>query len=118
MHRRHMNDIDVDTAILLGIVQHTENKIELFDWPEDLCAALALALDGTTVSTAEAEKASLLKRHLFGDLLSPFVGGRANVPQRWTERIRADLPGIVDFGSGFHLIDPKALAQKWLTTER
>ncbi|GLS69936.1 hypothetical protein [Methylobacterium tardum] len=63
----------------------------------------------------EAEKARLLKRHLFGDWLVPTIPHR-DMAARWAERIRADLPGVIPYGSGAYLIDPEAVAGSWQRT--
>lgn len=109
------DQIDSDTTSLVEIVDLFRRGLPLAEWPIVAQAVMALALHDEHATPTETAKARRLQRHLFGDLPPPaFV--RDAVQSRRAERVRADLPGIVAFGSGLHLTDPAAIARAWLTT--
>ena len=110
-------DIADDTAVLLEVVTHLRDNDPLHAWSPNAQGGLARAMSDAGAQRIEADKARFLKRHLFADLPAPAIPG-GNVPARWAERIRADLPGIVAFGSGCYLVDPEALARAWQPTAR
>lgn len=110
-------DIASDTAVLLEVITRLQGHDPLHAWSSHAQGGLALALSDAGAQRIEADKARFLKRHLFADLPAPAIPG-GDVPARWAERIRADLPGIVAFGSGCYLVDPEALARAWQPTAR
>jgi hypothetical protein len=80
-------------------------------WPEDLRAALALALTDAAMSRSESWKAVTLRRHLFGPadgIPDEIIVQRvpSSRDRRRAERLRADLPACVRYRAGMHLPKP------------
>ena len=100
--------VDEERALdqLAGLL---EDRSELASWPEELRAALALALTDGTMSRAESWKAVALRRHLFGPV--DRIPGELTMQReptatdrRRAERLRADIPARVRYRAGAHLL--------------
>ena len=92
-----------------------ETGIALASWPEDLRAALALALTDPVMSRTEGWKAVTLRRHLFGP--ADRVPDHLAMPRepssrdrRRAERLRADIPACVRYRAGVYLLKPPRAA--------
>jgi hypothetical protein len=88
-----------------------EAESELSSWPENLRAALALALSDAALSRTEGWKAVVLRRHLFGptdcipdEIIMP--GEPSSRDRRRAERLRGDIPARVRYRAGVHLLKP------------
>lgn len=94
---------------LAAVARLIESATPLAAWPDDLRAALALALACEGVGLAEGWKAVALRRHLFGprgapaDLGPPPAAPDARTRRR-AERLRADLPALVNHRAGQTLL--------------
>jgi hypothetical protein len=87
-----------------------ETSTALVSWPEDLRAALALALTDAAMSRTESWKAVTLRRHLFGpgDRIPDLITGQrepSSRDRRRAERLRADIPACVRYRAGMYLLD-------------
>lgn len=74
-------------------------------WPESLQFAFLLALSDD-VLTAEAWKATALRRHLFGEALMNADVSRppSALERRLAERLRSDLPARARLRAGLYLV--------------
>jgi hypothetical protein len=86
-----------------------ESGSDLAAWPDDMTAALALALEDAAMSHSESWKAVTLRRHLFGPAdMVPRQLAAARQPsaidRRRAERLRSDLPGRVRYRVGMNLL--------------
>jgi len=101
-------EIDADGAALSAIVRLLKSRQPLDLWPDDLLAILSAAL-AEAGNAAEMRKAISLRRHLFrGANIPPNVADISHHPDtpglaRRSERVRADLAGVVDYGCGARL---------------
>lgn len=100
-----------DEAMLEQVARLLEGGSELSSWPEDLRAALALALADPAMSRTESWKAVVLRRHLFGP--TDHIPDQLTVQQepsaldrRRAERLRAGVPARVRYRAGMHLRKP------------
>lgn len=94
-----------ENEILQKCVGLLNRRIPLSDWPHEVRVAflLAIRLKG---EGREAYKAFSTARHLRIGRQSPDYDVPENpspVQRRCSERIRADLPGLVKLGSGSYL---------------
>ena len=108
--RNHLENLIVqENEILYECVAMLNRKIPLHDWPCEVRAAFLLAL-GTDGEGREAHKAFIMARHLridrqFSDYDVPEKP--TSLQRRCSERIRADLSGLVRLGAGSHLSDSR-----------
>lgn len=98
-----------DEAVLEQVARWIESGAELASWPEDLRAALALALTDAAMSRTESWKAVTLRRHLFGpvDRLPDHLAMRREpsaLDRRRAERLRSGVPACVRYRAGRHLL--------------
>lgn len=100
-----------DEAVLEQVACLLEAGSELFSWPEDLRAALALALIDAAMSRTESWKAVVLRRHLFGP--ADRIPDHLTMPRepsaldrRRAERLRAGVPARVRYRAGMYLLKP------------
>lgn len=104
-----------EEAVLEQVACLLETGSELASWPEDLRAALALALTDPAMSRAESWKAVTLRRHLFGpaDRIPDHIAMRREpsaLDRRRAERLRAGVPAIVRYRAGMYLLKPPRTA--------
>lgn len=104
-----------DEAVLEQVARLLEAGSELASWPEDLRAALALALADATMSRPENWKAVVLRRHLFGP--ADRVPDQLAMPRkpsaldrRRAERLRAGVPARVRYRVGVYLLKRPSVA--------
>lgn len=103
-----------DEAALEQLARLLEAGCELSSWPEDLRAALALALADVTMSRAESWKAVVLRRHLFGpaDRIPDHLAMPREpsvLDRRRAERLRSGVPARVRYRAGMYLLNaPRA----------
>jgi hypothetical protein len=100
-----------EEEVLEQVARLLEVGTALASWPEDLRAALALALTDAAMSRTEGWKAVTLRRHLFGPAdRIPDQITMQRVPssrdRRRAERLRADIPACVRYRAGMHLLNP------------
>ncbi len=101
-------EIAADGAALSSIVRLIKSEQPFGSWPGDLLAILSAAL-AETGNAAERRKAASLRRHLFRGAFIPAdvadVSRYPDVPgrARRSERVRADLAGIVAYGCAARL---------------
>lgn len=100
-----------EEAMLEQVARLLEAGSELASWPEDLRAALALALIDPAMSRTEGWKAVVLRRHLFGpaDRIPDEITVQrepSSRDRRRAERLRADVPARVRYRAGMHLLNP------------
>ncbi|RLC10697.1 MAG: hypothetical protein DRI57_20005 [Deltaproteobacteria bacterium] len=106
--RNHLENLIVqENEILYECVAMLNRKIPLHDWPCEVRAAFLLALraDG---EDREAYKAFIMARHLrIGRQFPDYdVPAPTSLQRRCSERIRADMSGLVRLGAGSHLFVP------------
>src|SRR4249920_588113 len=104
-----------DEAVLEHVAHLLEAGSGLASWPEDLRAALALALTDAAMSRTESWKAVVLRRHLFGpaDRIPDQITVQrepSSRDRRRAERLRGDLPARVRYRAGVHLLNPSRAA--------
>jgi hypothetical protein len=100
-----------EEEVLEHVARLLEAGSELGSWPEDLRAALALALTDAAMSRTESWKAVVLRRHLFGPterIPDEIIVQResSSRDRRRAERLRADVPARVRYRAGMHLLKP------------
>ena len=100
-------EIAADEAVLTQVAQLIEARAPLASWPDDVRAALLVALDDTQVSRAERWQIIALRRHLYGgDAASetpPPLEHGSPVVRRRAERLRDGLSAMVAFRAGRYL---------------
>lgn len=99
-----------DEAVLEQVAGLLESGAELASWPEDLRAALALALTDAAMSRTESWKAVTLRRHLFGptDRVPDRLAMRREpsaLDRRRAERLRSGVPARVRYRAGTPLLE-------------
>jgi hypothetical protein len=104
-----------EEAALEQVARLLEAGAALASWPEDLRAALALALTDTAMSRTESWKAVVLRRHLFGpaDRTPDEISVQRELSsrdRRRAERLRADIPARVRYRAGMYLLKPPRAA--------
>jgi phage tail protein X len=104
-----------DEAVLEQVACLLEAGSGLSSWPEDLRAALALALTDAAMSHTESWKAVTLRRHLFGptDRIPDHLAMPREtlaLDRRRAERLRAGIPARVRYRAGVHLLKPPRAA--------
>lgn len=104
-----------DEAMLEQVAGLLEAGAELVSWPEDLRAALALALTDAAMSRAESWKAVTLRRHLFGpaDRIPDQITVQrepSSRDRRRADRLRGDLPARIRYRAGVYLRKPPRTA--------
>jgi hypothetical protein len=104
-----------EEAVLEQVAVLLEAGSAVASWPEDLRAALALALTDPVMSRTEGWKAVTLRRHLFGP--ADRVPEHLAMPQepssrdrRRAERLRADIPARVRYRAGMYLLNASRAA--------
>lgn len=100
-----------EEEVLEQVAGLLEAGAELASWPEDLRAALALALTDAAMSRTESWKAVVLRRHLFGpaDRIPDQITVQresSSRDRRRAERLRADIPARVRYRAGMYLLKP------------
>lgn len=100
-----------EEEVLERVASLLEAGSELASWPEDLRAALTLALTDAAMSRTESWKAVVLRRHLFGpaDRIPDPITVQREPPsrdRRRAERLRGDLPARVRYRAGVYLLKP------------
>jgi hypothetical protein len=100
-----------EEAVLEQVACLIEAGSALASWPEDLRAALALALTDAAMSRTEGWKAVTLRRHLFGptDSVPDHLAMRREpsaLDRRRAERLRSGVPARVRYRAGVHLLKP------------
>ena len=98
-----------EEAVLEQIACLLEAGAELASWPEDLRAALVLALTDATMSRTEGWKAVTLRRHLFGptDCMPDHLvlpREMSAVDRKRAERLRSGIPARIRYRGGMHLL--------------
>ena len=98
-----------EESMLEQLARLLERGAGLAEWPEDVRAALALALEDDSMSLAESWKAVTLRRHLFGPagvVPAQLAAPRAPsaVDRRRAERLRSGLPALVRYRAGAYLL--------------
>jgi len=101
-----------EEALLEQIARLLESGSDLAAWPEQLRAALALALEDRSMSRTESWKAVTLRRHLFGPegvIPAQIAAPRAPsaVDRQRAERMRSGLPARVRYRVGTYLLQPR-----------
>jgi len=104
-----------DEAVLEQVACLIEAGSDLSSWPEDLRAALALALTDAAMSRTESWKAVVLRRHLFGpaDRIPDQITVQrepSSRDRRRAERLRGDIPARVRYRAGMYLLKPPRAA--------
>ena len=103
----------LDGEVLGAVVDLIRSARPVSQWPETARQALAAALDPREAGPIEAAKAVRLRRHLFVDMPAPSLAAGEPSAERWGDRLRADLPDLVDFGAGLHLVDYEKVLDTW-----
>ncbi len=107
-HHHLENLIVHENEILQECVGMLNRKIPLPDWPYDVRVAFLLSLQADGEGR-EAHKAFTTARHLCIDRKSldyDVPENPTSLQRRGSERIRADLSGLVRLGAGSHLSSP------------
>jgi len=108
--RNHLENLIVqENEILHECVVMLNRKIPICDWSCDVRTAFLLAIR-TDGQGEEAHKAFTTARHLHIDRQFPdyeVPEKPTSVQRRGSERIRADLSGLVRLGAGSHLSDSR-----------
>lgn len=99
-------------AVLTAVIEHLRRREPLARWPEAHRRPFILALSQPRGAPAEAWKVTALRRHLFGttelpqlDALSRAIDGLGDLDREASERLRAELPGLVRLRAASGLID-------------
>lgn len=100
----------LDEEAMLGqVARLLESGAGLEGWPEEVRAALALALEDPSMLLAESWKAVALRRHLFGpagvvpvQLAAPRAP--STVDRKRAERLRSGLPALVRYRVATYLL--------------
>ncbi len=105
----HLENLIVqENKILQECIDLLNHRIPLSDWPYEVRVAFLLAIQAgvRTGEGREEYKAFSVARHLRIDRQFPgyeVPENPSSVQRRCSERIRADLPGLVKLGSGSYL---------------
>ena len=107
--------VHLDGEVLGAVVDLIRLTQPVSEWPDTARHALAAALNPRDAGPIEAAKAVRLKRHLFVDMPGPVLAEGEPSAERWGDRLRADLPDLVGFGAGLHLVDYDKVLDTWET---